>query len=527
MQVYVGSGSDIGSVRKSNQDAVGVDLQSGFFVVADGTGGQAGGEVACSIIVSVTREMVAAAKPTYEERKAALVEAIREANAQIYQRAVAENKLGMSSTCTAFLIGFGQYFVAHVGDSRAYLIRGTDIIQITKDHSQVQQLVDRGIITQEEARHHENKNVVMRTVGIAPDVEIDTFEGEFRETDILLACSDGLWGMVTDQEIAETVLNSEDSQQACNALIELANKNGGHDNISVVIAQSCPTMRRPLPRKLKSRPRPGAKSIRVNRRVLAGVGGGAALVLLAVLVLPRLLRNPPAATAWGRFQVVPDKLQAFRVGGRDTFTVVSTDSYELRLRDKIVLSKPGYHPETIAVSDLAQKEYPVELEPILVQVTCVLGAGEQVRFADDRGRKLGSVESLPYGSHRLLCRRSGYSDTENVLLIDSPDPVSFVPVFSKSKVGSFGQDTAKQVVKGTEDVTVRFKKDGRITGAEILINGVARGTVPFKFVLKRGEQYKVVLRCKDGTVSRPRDLWELKKKTNTGDFTYGASDFEF
>jgi len=315
MRVYVGSGSDQGRVKRSNQDAVGVDLASGLFLIADGVGGHIGGDVASGIVLLLAKEWVVAAKPAYQDRKAALLGAIREANSRIFQIAVSENKRGMSSTVTAFLIGSGRYFVAQVGDSRAYLIRGNEIGQVTKDHSQVQQLVDSGIITSEEARRHENRNVITRAVGLDSDVEIDTFEGEFRETDAILACSDGLWEEVTDKEILATVLSSVDGQQACNSLIEQANARGGHDNISVILAQSTPTMRGAVPR--GSVPILGRSAPRVLTRKKVLIGAAAvALVAGVVPLVLRFLTPYPPPSMWATFATTPNTLYvSSTVGG--------------------------------------------------------------------------------------------------------------------------------------------------------------------------------------------------------------------
>ena len=517
MRVYVGSGSDTGRIKRSNQDAVGVDLANGLFLVADGVGGHAGGDIASGIIVSVAREYVAAAKPSYEDRKSALLGAIREANAQILRRALAENKKGMSSTVTSFLIGPGKYFVAWAGDTRAYLIRGNEIIQVTKDHSHVQQLVDRGIITLEEARHHEDRNFITRAVGLDPEMEIDTCEGEFRETDALLACSDGLWGEVTDKEMLDTVLNSEDGQQACNALIEQANANGGHDNISVILAQSSPTMRRILPGKTRSRPALLVPRALARTKVLVGIGA-VVFLAVAVLLLWRLVLSRSTLSTWVRFETKPETLDV--TSAKDGFgrVVHSGESLRLRIPNTLVFRKAGYVDTTFVVSDPPLKIYRIELRSPLVQVTFVLPPDAVVLFKKN-GTRAREVESLPIGSYTLRCERSGYQTCDTVLRVSSAGSVTFVPDLGKKQVIDTGG--APTPVPSTPIIVI-FPKDQKNAGAKVTIEGVSK-TVPCRFELKRTHKYTAVLLLSDGA-SCSRVLSEILN-SKAPDVRYPSSAF--
>jgi protein phosphatase len=287
MQVYLGQRTDIGRVRKNNEDSIGFDISKGLFIVADGAGGLDNGEFASNTIVTTIKHFVASTKNNnYQDLKNAVINAIKSANAEIYHHAVkSQSKKGIGTTATALLIGPGKYFIAHVGDSRAYLIRNSNITQITKDHSKVQRMVDGGLITIEEARRHPERNLLTRGVGFSYEVDIDTFEDEFRETDTILLCSDGMWEPISDQQILETINEYEDPQEACDRLIDLANHNGGPDNISAVIAQAQGTSRGYKPKK---------KGIKV-KKVLVPATGVLVSLILAMLLIFAYHKNPGRA----------------------------------------------------------------------------------------------------------------------------------------------------------------------------------------------------------------------------------------
>lgn len=167
-----------------------------------------------------------------------MLRAIDAANQKIYRTAKEHPELtGMGTTVVLTILYGGKAYVAHVGDSRLYRCQGGVLTQLTKDHSRVQDLVDRGIITPEEARVHPEKNMITRAVGIGPDVNVDFLTVDFEPGDKLLLCSDGLSNICTDGEIAD-VLKTREAEQAVETLIKLANMGGGHDNITVVIAEN-------------------------------------------------------------------------------------------------------------------------------------------------------------------------------------------------------------------------------------------------------------------------------------------------
>ena len=240
MKVY--AKTDIGKTRESNQDA----FDTGYFndgtvwaVVCDGMGGVSGGQVASSLCIDKT---VNAIKRSYRENmtvnnvKNMLVSAINAANSYVFDESLKDRDLkGMGTTIVAVVIVNNIAVVAHVGDSRAYIINDT-IKQITKDHSFVQLLVDNGRITPEEAENHPDKNIITRAIGIEGFVDVDVDIVDIKDEDILLLCTDGLNGYVRDDDILKTVKEYGDS--STEKLVETANLNGGHDNITVVLISS-------------------------------------------------------------------------------------------------------------------------------------------------------------------------------------------------------------------------------------------------------------------------------------------------
>lgn len=240
MNVY--AKTDIGKTRETNQDA----FDTGYFndgtvwaVVCDGMGGVSGGQVASSLCIDKT---VNAIKRSYRENmtvnnvKNMLVSAINAANSYVFDESLKDRELkGMGTTIVAVVIINNIAVVAHVGDSRAYIVNDT-IKQITKDHSYVQLLVDNGKITLEEAENHPDKNIITRAIGIEGFVDVDVDIVDIKEEDILLLCTDGLNGYVRDDDILKTVKEYGDS--STEKLVETANLNGGHDNITVVLISS-------------------------------------------------------------------------------------------------------------------------------------------------------------------------------------------------------------------------------------------------------------------------------------------------
>ena len=164
--------------------------------------------------------------------------ALRAANRAVFERTRTErDKLGMGSTVSALLLSENRYLVGHVGDSRIYIVRDGQMRQLTKDHSLVQEQVDAGLLTPEQARRHPQSNVITRCIGMADDIDPDVFDGEARVGDSFLLASDGLTGMVEDRRIQQLLLSRAKPERIVDALIQEANINGGNDNITAVVVR--------------------------------------------------------------------------------------------------------------------------------------------------------------------------------------------------------------------------------------------------------------------------------------------------
>ena len=236
--------SDIGCQRQNNEDSFGYwepeddqqFLRKGrLAVVADGMGGYEGGQeasrLAVETLVAVYRDFGG------DDPQAALVEALQAAHEQIRQYSFAHPELrGMGTTCTAAAIVQDALYYVHVGDTRLYLIRDSQITRVTRDHSYVGRLVESGMISAEEAENHPQRNILTAALGTNPDLIMDSpgRPESLRPEDVLLICSDGLWGQVRDPEILDAVENKS-AEQAGRKLIELARERGGPDNITVEI----------------------------------------------------------------------------------------------------------------------------------------------------------------------------------------------------------------------------------------------------------------------------------------------------
>jgi serine/threonine protein phosphatase PrpC len=242
--------SDVGMHRDLDEDSVVViDFGSAygssafkrvFAVVADGMGGTNRGEIASYLAAKNIAEHVCLlliGKETEEINYAPkLKEGYLKAHAAILSQAGTSSEFrGMGTTASSVIINGSQLVVAHVGDSRVYLINDGKIEQLTKDHSYVQELVDSGRISSEQARNHPRKNEITRALGYGSDLEIDLFEGSLHNGDYVLLCCDGLVNELTDDEVLQKVLTADNLDSACNDLIDSANKKGGRDNISVII----------------------------------------------------------------------------------------------------------------------------------------------------------------------------------------------------------------------------------------------------------------------------------------------------
>jgi len=242
--------TDPGMVRSHNEDSIAADSGNGLMVLADGMGGYNAGEVASgmatTVIVTEMRQILASTKPydvdnrTSEEIAARLVrEQVLKANSSIYQAAQSQPQYaGMGTTLVVCLYYDNRMLVAHLGDSRLYMLRDGKFSQVTRDHSLLQEQIDSGLITPEQAKHAQHKNLVTRALGIDPTVEPEIREYEVKPGDIYLLCSDGLCDMVEDGDISMTLeALGANLKLAAQQLVQMANDNGGKDNVSVILVR--------------------------------------------------------------------------------------------------------------------------------------------------------------------------------------------------------------------------------------------------------------------------------------------------
>jgi PPM family protein phosphatase len=244
MGIICAGGSDIGRKRKTNQDSICLDDKHHIYAVADGMGGHNGGDIASQLSVKIVPEFYK--KHSSMEPQQLLKDMIQEINRSILQKATEQPELhGMGTTISIIYFHAHNLLIGNVGDSRVYLINGKHIYQMTRDHSFVQEKLNMGIYSREDAVKDPQKNVLVRSVGFEPDLNVDVFNYRICKNDIFLACSDGLHGKVSDRDILHIVhKNIVDPSRCTRAqveaavkeLIQQANDNGGQDNISVIIA---------------------------------------------------------------------------------------------------------------------------------------------------------------------------------------------------------------------------------------------------------------------------------------------------
>ena len=231
--------TDVGRVRTDNEDSTFTSPDSGVFVVADGMGGHAAGEVASAIASRTIGDSACRKSGDMGALSEQLVQAFLEAGREIARQAdVDPSRSGMGTTATVLrLVRNGSYVVAHIGDSRAYLVRDGTLRRVTHDHSWVQEQVDRGLISPEQAKGHPQSNIITRALGTDPRPEPDLYPGELREGDLFLLATDGLTDMVPEPEIEEMLTDAGDLERASKELIDAANAAGGADNITVLLVR--------------------------------------------------------------------------------------------------------------------------------------------------------------------------------------------------------------------------------------------------------------------------------------------------
>ena len=249
--------TDMGRIRKHNEDCIGGNKSLGLVVLADGMGGYQAGEVASEMAVNIIMKELHTPFKTlpnvkhrtshrYHAATVRLEKAILKANEAIYEKAEQQVRYqGMGTTVVAVLFHNLMMSVAHVGDSRLYRLRGNEFSQITKDHSVRQELIDCGIYTPEQARHSPNKNLVTRALGVGELVDVEIQEQRILAQDIYLLCSDGLSDMLDDSDMHAIVQKADTLEQAAQLLVEAANAKGGKDNISLILVRLLPAATKP------------------------------------------------------------------------------------------------------------------------------------------------------------------------------------------------------------------------------------------------------------------------------------------
>lgn len=244
MGILCTGATDIGRKRKTNQDSICLDHSHHFFAVADGMGGHNGGDIASQMSVKVMPEYFS--QHIHQDPQVLMKNTIQEVNRAILQKAEQEPELhGMGTTVSAIHFNGPQLVIGNVGDSRVYMINNRYIYQMTRDHSFVQEKLNMGIYTREDAVKDPQKNVLVRSVGFESDLQVDVFNYRICKNDIFLICSDGLHGKVSDGDILHIVQRNipdpsrcqiQDLDRTVKELIQQANDNGGQDNISVIMA---------------------------------------------------------------------------------------------------------------------------------------------------------------------------------------------------------------------------------------------------------------------------------------------------
>ena len=227
MRIEAGAETDVGKVRERNED--GYLVEPPLYAVADGMGGHRGGAVASQLALESLGS-------TFRAHGDPLGRQVRDANDAVFERSIEDQAVaGMGTTLTAIQIDGDQAILAHVGDSRAYLLRAGDLRQLTEDHTLVNRMVKAGELTPQEAEVHPHRNVLVRSLGTEPSVKVDELSVGIADGDRLLVCSDGLTGMVTEEQIKAILESTPGPDEAAHRLIRAANRAGGIDNITVIV----------------------------------------------------------------------------------------------------------------------------------------------------------------------------------------------------------------------------------------------------------------------------------------------------
>lgn len=235
MHIEYGVVSDVGMVRTSNEDSYIADIHNSLFLVADGMGGHAAGEVASRIAADTVQEFISGSDRTID-LETLLQQAVHQANSRVYQtQQVTPEYRGMGSTLTILALQGDHYYLAQVGDSRAYLLRDAVLSQLSRDHSVVWPLYESGVLSKDAISKHPQKNLITRCIGTQLDVEADLSNDAAHPGDLFVLCSDGLTDVLTDSDIEKILLDTGNRpQEISRNLVQAANSGGARDNITVV-----------------------------------------------------------------------------------------------------------------------------------------------------------------------------------------------------------------------------------------------------------------------------------------------------
>ena len=233
--------SDIGTKREKNEDAMyaSEDKDLPLYIVADGMGGHNAGDIASNMAVDIIKEKFLSDKESLNSPrkiKKFIKNVLIEANEIIYEKSV--NELNCEGMGTTVVLGYyydNKVYIGHVGDSRVYIIRNNNMAQITEDHTLVNELIKKGSITESQALNHPQRNIITQALGTSIDIEIDLDTVEFTSGDLLLLCTDGLYNMLEEKIILETLTKSRCLDEGTRTLVNMANENGGMDNITIII----------------------------------------------------------------------------------------------------------------------------------------------------------------------------------------------------------------------------------------------------------------------------------------------------
>lgn len=235
MQWKIAGLTDVGCVRTNNEDAIGWSLEQGWAVLADGMGGHQAGEVASQMAIDVLSEHLS--QNDIEQRsESGLADAVQDANLKIFERAQNDvSKQGMGTTIVALCVNNDNVIAANVGDSRLYKYANNQLTQMSSDHSLVQEMVDMGVMTPEEALVSTQRNIITRALGLGDSIQVDTWSWPLADNELFLICSDGITDVMIDSDIESVLLQENDLDKIPSLLVEQAKEKGGPDNISVVL----------------------------------------------------------------------------------------------------------------------------------------------------------------------------------------------------------------------------------------------------------------------------------------------------